>query len=323
MSIPLVSVVITSYNHGKYIQKAIDGCLMQQTSFPYEIIIHDDASTDNTTQIIQRYADQYPEVIIPILQKENQYSKGVKITPTILVPRAKGKYIAFCEGDDYWTDPLKLEKQISVMEADPSISLCFTATKWVYVDGSKKEKIVRYAKENHRFSSREVIMKGGGFTDLVSTVVRKNIFDHVNDWYFLTPAGDAALYLLSIMEGTPYYHDEVTAIYHRGVENSWTTNIHKKNLYEKNVLEKLIVMKDAFDRYSGYRFHDDIQKRNNLDIMSLSFIYDDQNKFKDKYFNRLSLLEKIEYHLFHKFVPFFPRFLWHRYHDLLQSFGRW
>jgi glycosyltransferase involved in cell wall biosynthesis len=119
---PLVSVLIISYNHEKYIRQAIEGCLMQQTSFPYEIIIHDDASTDSSAKIIQEYADKYPELIIPILQKENQYSKGVRIIATLLIPVARGKYIALCEGDDYWTNPQKLERQVDFLEKHSEFS---------------------------------------------------------------------------------------------------------------------------------------------------------------------------------------------------------
>lgn len=318
-----MSVIIISYNHENYIRQAIESCLMQKTSFPFEIIIHDDASTDSSAQIIQEYADKYPELIIPILQKENQYSKGIRITATLMVPIARGKFIAFCEGDDYWTDPDKLEKQIDVMENDPSISLCFTATKWEYVDDGKRSKVVRYAKKNREFSSKQVIMRGGGFTDIVTTVVRKSVFENTGDWYFLTPAGDAALYLLSILKGSSYYLDEVTAVYHRGVENSWTTNIHKENSYQKNFLEKLIIMKDAFDEYSGYKFHQDIQRRNNLDRLALSFFYQDQQDFLKNHYKSFSLAEKLEYQFFHNLIPFNSMGLWHRYHKLLRMIGQW
>lgn len=107
----------------------MDGFVMQQTSFPFEIIIHDDASTDGSAKIISEYADKYPDLFVPILQKENQYSKGVKIGITFMYPIAKGKYIAECEGDDYWTDPLKLQKQVDFLEANPEYSMCFHKSK--------------------------------------------------------------------------------------------------------------------------------------------------------------------------------------------------
>ena len=98
----LVSISCITYNHEKYIRDALEGFLMQKTDFKYEILIHDDASTDNTAKIIREYEEKYPDLIKPIYQKENQWSKGnYRISSTFNIPRAKGKYIAFCEGDDF------------------------------------------------------------------------------------------------------------------------------------------------------------------------------------------------------------------------------
>ena len=106
---PLVSICCITYNHEKFIKDAIEGFLMQKTDFPIEILIHDDASTDGTTEIIKKYEKEYPDLIHAVYQTENQYSQGKKVFP-ILANQASGKYIALCEGDDYWTDPLKLQK---------------------------------------------------------------------------------------------------------------------------------------------------------------------------------------------------------------------
>ena len=112
----LVSICCITYNHEKYIRDAIEGFLMQKTDFPFEVLIHDDASTDGTADIIREYETKYPDIIKPIYQTENQYSKGIKISATYNYPRAKGKYIALCEGDDYWIDPYKLQKQVDFLE---------------------------------------------------------------------------------------------------------------------------------------------------------------------------------------------------------------
>lgn len=121
----VVSICCITYNHEKYISDALDGFLMQETDFPFEILIHDDASTDNTPDIIRKYEEKYPDIIKPIFQKENQKSKlGSGMNPTFNYPRAKGKYIALCEGDDYWTEPLKLQKQVKFLEARDEYSLC-------------------------------------------------------------------------------------------------------------------------------------------------------------------------------------------------------
>lgn len=130
----IVSICCITYNHAPFIRKALDGFLMQQApscvpqgskmSDWCEILIHDDCSTDGTTEIVKEYAAKYPDLIFPLYEEENQYSKGVKVD-FFNYNRAKGKYIAYCEGDDYWTDPNKLQKQVDFMESHPEYSLCF------------------------------------------------------------------------------------------------------------------------------------------------------------------------------------------------------
>ena len=126
MNTPLVSICCITYNHAQFIQKCLDGFLMQKTNFPIEILIHDDCSTDGTTEIIRDYEAKYPELIFPLYEEENQYQKGKAAEIDFYnYRRARGKYIAYCEGDDYWTDPLKLQKQVDFMEANPEYSVCF------------------------------------------------------------------------------------------------------------------------------------------------------------------------------------------------------
>lgn len=123
----VVSISCITFNHRPYIEECIEGFLMQQCNFKFEVLIHDDASIDGTQELIKDYALKYPDIIKPILQKENQYSKGVRgMSRTFNYPRAKGKYIALCEGDDYWTDPLKLQKQVEFLEENPDYGLVFT-----------------------------------------------------------------------------------------------------------------------------------------------------------------------------------------------------
>jgi len=112
----LVSINCLAYNHEKTIKQTLEGFLMQKTSFQFEAIIHDDASTDNTKAIIQEYAEKYPNIIKPIFEKENQYSKHDGSLQKIMHNACRGKYIAYCEGDDYWIDPYKLQKQIDYLE---------------------------------------------------------------------------------------------------------------------------------------------------------------------------------------------------------------
>lgn len=121
---PLVSISCITYNHAPYIRQCLDGFIMQKTNFAFEVLIHDDASTDGTTEIIKEYEAKNPNIIKPIYEEENQWAKGRRGSAVFNFPRAKGKYIAICEGDDYWTDPLKLQKQVDFLEAHPDYVMC-------------------------------------------------------------------------------------------------------------------------------------------------------------------------------------------------------
>ena len=125
-TIPLVSISCITYNHEKYIKDAIEGFLMQKTTFPVEILIHDDASTDDTAMIVREYELKYPHLIKPIYQTENQYSKQEGVIGRLQRGRARGKYYAICEGDDYWIDPFKLQKQVEFLEDNPEYSLIWS-----------------------------------------------------------------------------------------------------------------------------------------------------------------------------------------------------
>lgn len=121
----MVSICSTTYNHAKFIRQCLDGFLMQKVNFKYEILIHDDASTDGTDNIIREYAEKYPNIIKPLFETENQYrTNNPKGMVYWNVSRANGKYIALCEGDDYWTDPLKLQKQVDFLEVNPDYVMC-------------------------------------------------------------------------------------------------------------------------------------------------------------------------------------------------------
>ena len=143
----LVSISCITYNHSAYIRQCLDGMLMQQTTFGFEILIHDDCSTDGTDDIIREYASRYPQIIKPLFEEENQYQQGKPIGTIVWnLPRAKGKYIAMCEGDDYWTDPLKLQKQVDFMEANPEYGMVVTAFQQIYNTDSKPFNTIVYTK---------------------------------------------------------------------------------------------------------------------------------------------------------------------------------
>lgn len=120
----VVSIYCTAYNHEKYIEKTLNGFVNQKTDFKYQVIVHDDASTDRTAEIIKKYETQYPDIIHAIYQKENQYSQDKNIVKEFILPKITGKYVAICEGDDYWTDSEKLQKQVDALEKNKECFFC-------------------------------------------------------------------------------------------------------------------------------------------------------------------------------------------------------
>ncbi|WP_289105393.1 glycosyltransferase [uncultured Bacteroides sp.] len=155
---PLVSIRCTVYNHEPYLRQCLDGFVMQKTNFAFEAIVHDDASTDNSAEIIREYAEKYPDIIKPIYETENQYSKQDGSLDRIMNEHTHGKYVAFCEGDDYWTDPLKLQKQVEILEKNSNIGLCYT-------------KIIKYIQEKGKNGS----VWGGNYTNFNELLISNTI----------------------------------------------------------------------------------------------------------------------------------------------------
>lgn len=138
----LVSVLCTAYNHEPYLRQCLDSIVAQQTTFSFELIVHEDASTDGTRAIVEEYAARFPHIVRPIYQTENQYSKyNGDIYRPILFPAVRGQYIAICEGDDYWTDPAKLQKEVDILEKDSACGLvCSYWTCYRQADGVQWER---------------------------------------------------------------------------------------------------------------------------------------------------------------------------------------
>lgn len=156
---PTVSVLCITYNHEEYIRSTLESFVMQKTSFPFEVIIHDDASTDGTASIIEEYVNKYPHIFVSICQKENQYKKGIIPTVDILLPRARGRYIALCEGDDYWCDEHKLQRQFEYMELHAECSMCVHNTKKHYLNKNVKDDLFNKWTTIHKMSEEEIFME--------------------------------------------------------------------------------------------------------------------------------------------------------------------
>ncbi len=231
---PVVSVRCTTYNHEPYIAQALDSFLVQKTNFPFEIVVHDDASTDKTADIIREYEMKYPQIIKPIYEIENQYSKRDGSLGRIANEACKGDYIAFCEGDDYWCHPDKLQMQFDFLCKHPNYSACVHNTKMInLLNGDElilyecKEKILHtdfFSKEYHLNSlmcKRDYILNMPKFKSAASGDIKMETY-------------------LKIL-GPIYRFGCVMSVYRLGVPNSWSQRIglNKKKAIEnsKKVLD--------------------------------------------------------------------------------------
>ncbi len=215
----VVSVCCWAFNQARFIRDALDGFIMQATSFPIEIVIHDDASTDGTSDIIREYEKRYPEVILPIYQTENQYSKGVRISATYVFPKARGKYIALCEGDDYWTDPLKLQKQVDFLDAHPECSMCFHGHAVCFEDECKPPHVA--ARPPKRISSLEDLLETN-FIGTPTIMFRGREIRQLPDWYSELLIGDWPLHILNAQHGGAGYIDDVMAVQRVHSDGVWS-----------------------------------------------------------------------------------------------------
>lgn len=265
----MVSITCEAYNHEKYIADALESFLMQKTDFSFEILIHDDASTDRTAEIIKEYERKYPDIIKPIYQVENQYSKGVSVE-LINSSRASGKYTAMCEGDDYWTDPLKLQKQVDYMEAHPECSMCVHGA---YKVSSSRKKVVakvRPSAESRIFTIEELIEGGGDFVATNSIMIAREKVGEMPAFYLNAVVGDYPLVIYAALKGNVYYIDEIMSAYRIGVNGSWTDRelgtLSKKTQHVYDIAAML----DEINAYTHFQYDAVInrtKKKNHLCLL--------------------------------------------------------
>ena len=244
----MVTIICLAYNHGPYIRDALEGFVGQKTGFPFEVLVHDDASTDNTADVIREYAGRYPDIIRPVYQTENQHSKGVRIAPAFLYPLVRGRYVALCEGDDFWTDPFKLARQVAVLEANPGIDIC---THRVLKTKNGRPHGFEGPRRGGIIPVQRVIMGGGGFVATSSIMCRAECYledTPMRQSLFI----DYTLQIQGALRGGMLYLPDCMGVYRRGVPGSWTTmhsGPHKADAYPgfKKMLEIL-------DDYTGGRY---------------------------------------------------------------------
>lgn len=227
----LVAIKCATYNHEPYIRDALEGFVMQKTNFPFVAIVHDDASTDGTADIIREYAAKYPDIIKPIYETENQYSKrdgSLRRIMNAAVEASGAKYVALCEGDDYWTDPLKLQKQVDFLESHPDYTLVFANVRFHYESGVTDN---TFPLENREYFPTEIYKRCLIATPTI--LYRKDVWDSDVFKRFnkikRAVFGDLTLYMACISVGKIYGIKDVVGGYRR--LSSGATNYLAKHPY--------------------------------------------------------------------------------------------
>lgn len=247
---PLLSICIPTYRHEGFIAQTLEGCLSQQTDFEVEIVIGDDGSSDNTPHIIAQYAKRYPHKIRAFLHPKNlgpsePKELGGKNNVVFLFGQCKGQYIALCEGDDYWTNPRKLQTQVDFLENNPAFALTHHQTQVIYEDGSPSHFF--NGEKQRGVSTVEDLLTGEWFVATASSVFRNVFQKGMPPWFMVAASGDLGIFIQAAFHGKVKYFSECMAVYrkHRG----GMTQIHTSQnaFYLQNRKEMLATAKQEWE----------------------------------------------------------------------------
>lgn len=280
-----VTVYCLAYNHEKYIAECIESVVNQKTSFSFQLVIHDDASTDNTQKIIMNYQKKYPDIIIPIFQDANQYSKGIKIYKEFIEPSIDTEYIAVCEGDDFWSDNYKLQMQYDYMQNNPDCSLCVHNTERVDEDGTPKKIFFNSSMNDREYDAHDIIeAKGGGLFHTSSFFYRYSDRLNMPNEFIMKGAGDYSLSIYLSTIGKVHYIGKVMSCYRDGSNNSWVQrqlrSIEKQVNTNSRIINYLIQIKELTSSEFNESFNSAISKyeyANAILLLDIKSIYSNSN----------------------------------------------
>lgn len=300
----LVSVNCITYNHEDYIAQAIEGFLNQKTNFEFEILIGEDCSTDQTLKIVEEYRALNPHKIRLITSDRNV---GAMNNSYRLLEASKGKYIALCEGDDYWTDPYKLQKQVDYMEGNPDCTFCFHNGTVINAKTDQQEREVipwmgsnrkYYYGKNHSYDAGKLALLG--YIPTASFLFPKELLRNLPDWCATSVVGDNVIKLITTSHGYAYYIDEVMCAYRFGVRGSATTNWVKENNNKQkqiNQCHRFIELYNHFNDYSNNRFKEDIDRVIQIFDMQIAVINGEFKDVREKYrelYREMTMKEKLK-----------------------------
>lgn len=217
-SLPRVSILMPTYNHAKFIAQAIEGVLSQQVDFTYELLLGDDFSTDGTREICVRYAQKHPDKIVLFASDRNL---GAMANGRQLHAAVRGEFLAICEGDDHWTSPFKLQKQVQALDAHPNWSGCFHKTRVIHDDQSVPDEFLPRTNPSGEVDLKEIVI--GNCIATCSIMYRRELVPAVPDWLYELALGDWPLHILHAVHGPLGYLEDEMAVYHVHSTGMWST----------------------------------------------------------------------------------------------------
>ena len=252
-----VSIFCLAYNHEKFIRESLEGFLMQKTNFDYEILIHEDASTDATAEILKEYQQKYPEMIHVIYESENKYGTGLDYFYDVLLPMAKGKYIAVCEGDDAWVDDQKLQMQFDFMESHPDYTLVGHKAFLQYPadwDLVRDPRCMGYRSDGD-VDFESMFLEWNIPTS--SFFYRRDVYEKMPRFFMEAPTGDEPLLWYLACKGKVYFMNRVMSVYNKMGSDSWTSRIISSG-FERMVqyYKGYIELFTGLDKYTEGEYHD-------------------------------------------------------------------
>lgn len=302
---PLVLINCLTYNHEQYLKDALEGFIMQKTTFPFIAIVHEDASNDGTARVLKEYTDKYPDIIFPIFEEENQYQKkdlSLREIYNAYMESSGAKYIAMCEGDDYWTDPEKLQKQVDFLEKNSDYTMC-CHNAIIHYENRKKEDHIFRDFDSGEFK-KELFWKDGWNFITASFTIRANV---LNNPYYLKCkeskkmyVGDVIIVLSSASQGKIYYSNEVLCTYRNNPTNWSHTKDNRRIL---KFIDQYVSLNKIFKKKFSKILKEEISKAS---IAGLQYIRGGDYKIglkiikKSLYYSPIRSTKKIIKHLIYK-----------------------
>lgn len=260
----MVSVWCRTYNHVSYIRDALEGFVSQQTDFIYKVIVYDDASTDGTSDIVKEYAERYPQLIHAIIAKENTYHRpdSREVELKMWKKYLTGKYMALCEGDDFWIDREKLQKQVDYMETHSECSLYIHNALWMNCyDGKLQAGNPFQGHDEKDITAEELIMQYNGYPATASFLFRSEAQIREPKLFAISPVGDYAAILYALSLGKVHYSSRIMSVYRVFASGSYAVRMQQSSVLRLHFYLRLRMFLAAYDEYTDYRYHQWIAKR--------------------------------------------------------------